>query len=341
MSKNWMRVSLVALVAVAFAGTGHGQENTFKLPALGGGAVSPDNSTLVVSLTAKAELVFFDTVAGKETKRVSVEFQPTQVAWSDKVLFVGQKSSGIVHILDADSGKELATGNAGGAVRNLIVAKGICFASTNTRQVSAIDAKGTTTKTEAQGTFVAADPKGDYVYTTVEGKATTDVYQYKLDGTKLTKTDKFYRSLKASLINVQGMGVSGDGKAVGVIAGGGWQDQDRKRHYGVPLYSTADMQSQLGEIETGAYPSGMAVHPVLPLMFGCTSKEGVVVNAKSYATLQKIATPRDGGPVVLTFIGKGQKLAWGSTGPNDGVLKFYDLQLTKEQQAELAKVYGK
>src|SRR5438128_9950600 len=113
MSTSWMRVGWVAVVATVFVGASYGQEATFKLPAMGGFAVSPDNSTLVVSLTAKTELVFFDTMAGKETKRVTVEFQPTQMAWSDKVLFVTQKASGQVHILDADSGKGLATRNAG------------------------------------------------------------------------------------------------------------------------------------------------------------------------------------------------------------------------------------
>src|SRR5438128_748327 len=106
-----MSAGLVVLVATVFVTGTHGQGATFNLPAMGGFAVSPDSTTLAVSLTAKTELVFFDTVAGKETKRVTVEFQPTQMAWGNNVLFVAQKSSGVVHILDATSGKELATGN--------------------------------------------------------------------------------------------------------------------------------------------------------------------------------------------------------------------------------------
>src|SRR5437879_2108388 len=121
MRKCWMSVGWVAVVATVFVSGSHGQEATFQLPAMGGFAVSPDNSKLVVSLTAKTELVYFDTVACKETKRVAVEFQPTQMAWGDKVLFVAQKASGLVHVLDADSGKELATGNANGPVRNLVL----------------------------------------------------------------------------------------------------------------------------------------------------------------------------------------------------------------------------
>lgn len=343
MSRNWMRVGLVVLVVAVFVSGSDGQEAKFNLPGMGGFAVSPDNSTLVVSLTAKTELVFFDTLAGKETKRITVEFQPTQMAWGDKVLFVGQKASGIVHVLDATSAKELGTGNAGSPVRNLAVAKGVCFASTSNREVSSIDAKGKSTKISAQGTFIAADPKGDFVYTVVDGKAATDITKYALNGADLKATGLFFRSLRTSLVNVQGVGVSADGKQFGVVAGGGWSDLDKKRHYSVPLYSTEDMKSQLGEMETGAYPCGMAVHPVLPLMFACNGKEGAVFNAKSYAAGQKFAAPQETGgaaaPSVLAFVGKGQKLAWGAANAESGVLKLYDLQLTKDQQAELAKAF--
>ena len=343
MIKNWMRIGVVALVAAVFASGSVAQEATFNLPGMGGFAVSPDNSTLVVSLTAKTELVFYDTVAGKETKRVTVEFQPTQMVWSDKVLFVAQKASGIVHVVDASSGKELGAGNAGGPVRNLAVANGICFASTSNREVAAIDAKGKSAKTTAQGTFIVASPKGDFVYTVIDGKATTDVYKYMVKGMELKNTELYFRSLRTSLINVKGVDVSGDGKQFGVIAGGGWSDLDRKRHYSVPIYNTEDMKSQLGELETGAYPCGMAVHPVLPLMFACNGKQGAVFSAKSYAAGQKLTAPREiqgaATPSVLAFVGKGQKLAWG-TGGDAGVLKFYDLELTKDQKAEVTKAFS-
>ncbi len=330
MSKSWMRVGWVAVVATVFVGGSPGQEATFKLPAMGGFAVSPDGATLVVSLTAKTELVYFDTVAGKETKRVAVEFQPTQMAWGDKVLFVAQKASGVVHVLDTNTGKELATGNASGPVSNLIVVKGLCFASTPTRQVTAIDAQGTSTKTDAQGTFLAADPKGAFLCTVIDGKATTDITKYTINGTKLVRGETF-RSLRASLINVKGVQITADGKAFGVVAGGGWADMDRKKHYSIPLYSTADMKSQLGELETGPYPSGFAVHPDLPLLFACTGKEGSVFNAKSYVPVEKFAAPLANAgaapPSVLAFVANGRKLAYGTSSGTNGVLTFYDLKL--------------
>jgi hypothetical protein len=103
------------------------------------------------------------------------------------------------------------------------------------------------------------------------------------------------------------------------------------------------MKSQLGEMETGAYPCGMAVHPVLPLMFACNGKQGAVFSAKSYAAGQKFTAPREtagaAAPSVLAFVGRGQKLAWGVSNADSGVLKLYALELTKEQQAELSKAY--
>jgi hypothetical protein len=325
----WKSLAWVALVVAMSAGRSNGQEAKFQLPAMGGFAVSPDGSTLVVSLTAKTELAFFDTVAGKETKRVTVEFQPTQMAWGEEVLFVAQKSSGVIHILEAGTGKELNKGNASGPVQNLVVVKGICFASTTGREVYAIDAKGASTKTSAQGTFLAADPKGAFLCTVIDGKATTDITKYGIDGTKLNRGETF-RSLRASLINVQGIKITSDGKAFGVVAGGGWSDTDRKRHYSVPLYGTEDLKSQLGELETGAYPCGFAVHPDLPLLFACTGKEGSVFNAKSLAPVEKFTAPRESigaaSPSVLAFVAKGQKLAWGTSNADSGVLKFYDLK---------------
>jgi hypothetical protein len=237
----------------------------------------------------------------------------------------------VVHIISVDTGKEIATGKTESPIRNLVVVKGICFTSSSNRQVFAIDAKGTVTKPAAQGTFISATSKGDFVYTCIEGRATTDVNKYTVDGAMLTKQPEFFRSLRASLINVQGLQVVGDGKSFGVVAGGGWADQERKRHYGVPIYSTADMKSQLGELETGAYPSAFLPHPDAPVLFACNGKEGAIYNAKSYAPMQKFPAPKEGRganpPIVLAVVGKGKKLAWGSNADDAGVLKIYDVNL--------------
>jgi hypothetical protein len=331
---NKLKVAAVGITLASlflFTDRSRGEDVKFDLPALGGGAVSPDGTTLVVSLTAKTELLLIDTVAGKEGKRITLEFQPTVLAWGNKVLFAGQKGSGVVHIISVDTGKEIATGKTESPIRNLVVVKGICFSSSTNRQVFAIDAKGKVTKPAAEGTFISATSKGDFVYTCIDGKATTDVYKYAVDGAKLTRQPESFRSLRASLINVQGLNVAGDGKLFGVVAGGGWADEERKRHYGVPIYSTEDMKSQLGELETGAYPCGFLPHPDAPMLFACNGNQGVIYSAKSYAPLQQIPAPKAGAgatpPSVLAFVGKGKKLAWGNNAGAGAVLKIYDVNL--------------
>src|SRR6516162_2993981 len=70
--KNKLGVGWLALAAVlVLADRSRGEDIKLDLPAMGGAAVSPDGATLVVSLTGKAELVYIDTVTGKEGKRVS------------------------------------------------------------------------------------------------------------------------------------------------------------------------------------------------------------------------------------------------------------------------------
>jgi hypothetical protein len=316
--------------------------NLDALPALGGFAVSSDNSILVVSLTSKAQLLYYDTVAGRAVKLLDVEFQPTQLAWHGKILFAAQKGSGLVHILDADSGKELKTASAGGPVRNLVCAKGLCFASTDNREVSIIDAEGNATKSSATGTFIAADPNEAFVCTVIDGRARTDIMKYTIDGKSLQPAGMLQGVTGRSLINVSAVRISGDGKQVGVVAGGGWSSVDRQRHYGVPLYSTADMHTMVGALETGPYPSGCAFHSALPLVFACTGKRGTVFNAKSLAAGQSFEVPRQGLAAVLAFVAKGRKLAWGTSDArtNTGALRFFDLALTAQQQAQLDKTYA-
>ncbi len=337
---NVIRMCAATLTALALANSTWADDQ-FELAAMGGSAVSPDNTILVVSQTTKTELVYFDTAAGKELKRVKVEFQPTELAWGDKVIFAAQKSSGQIHILEADSGKEQAVAKTGNSVRNLVVVKGVCFASTDNREVYAIDAKGASTKTEAQGTFISADPKGAFVCAVIDGKARTDIIKYAVEGTKLKKAATLEGKTGASLQNVRSVRVSQDGKLVGVVAGGGWADVDRKRHYGVPLYDTEDMKTQAGDLDTGAYPSGCAFHPVLPLVFAGNDKQGAIFSAKSFAPGQKVTAPGNGSTTVVAFVGQGQKLVWGSSdvGKDKGVLKFFKVELTKEQEAELKKTY--
>jgi hypothetical protein len=90
------------------------------------------------------------------------------------------------------------------------------------------------------------------------------------------------------------------------------------------------MKSQLGELETGAYPCGFIAHPDEPLLFACTGKEGSLFKAKAYTSVQKFTAPKEGAgaapPSVLVFVAKGKKLAWGNNSGDSGVLALYDIK---------------
>jgi hypothetical protein len=90
------------------------------------------------------------------------------------------------------------------------------------------------------------------------------------------------------------------------------------------------MKSQLGELETGAYPSAFIGHPDEPLLFACSGKEGAIFKDKAYTSVQKFAAPKEaagaGPPSVLVFVAMGKKLAWGNNSGDSGVLKLYDIK---------------
>ena len=69
---------------------------TFKLPSVGGWVMTADNVTLIVSVPTTGELVYFDTVADKEVKRVEVDFQPTWLARQGDSLFAAGKGGSAV-----------------------------------------------------------------------------------------------------------------------------------------------------------------------------------------------------------------------------------------------------
>ena len=65
---------------MAQAADAEGSEGPFDLPAIGGWVMAPDGQTLIVSTGSGGELVYFNTAAAKEDKRVEVDFQPTCLA---------------------------------------------------------------------------------------------------------------------------------------------------------------------------------------------------------------------------------------------------------------------
>src|SRR5262249_20338397 len=130
-----------------------------------------------------------------------------------------------------------------------------------------------------KATVIAVDPSdAAFVCVVYQGRLRVDLTKLEIDGSKLKPAGVIQR---ASAGNVYSVHLSPDGKQVGIVDGGGYDEANtRKRHYMVPVYSTADMKTMLGELE----PNGTtAFHPVLPLA-AVGKADGVnLVNTKTFA----------------------------------------------------------
>jgi hypothetical protein len=76
------------------------------LPNIGGWVLLSDGVTLIVALPEQSKLVYIDTVANKELKRVPLPFQPNRLAVQGKHLFASAQGASVVHVLDLDSGAD-------------------------------------------------------------------------------------------------------------------------------------------------------------------------------------------------------------------------------------------
>jgi hypothetical protein len=337
--------AILALACLAGSGATAQADAEFELQGVGGFALSPDNATLAVGLTAKPEIVYLDTVAGKELKRVALEFQPGRMAWQDKTLFVAQKAGGVVHVLEAGTGKEAATATVGSTVRNLTChpRRGLAFVTNISGELWMLNAKGRSMHIKrAKAHLAAVDPsEGKFLYTLYEGRVRTDLTRF----TVLPNGVRFGPTLpNACGRNLYEVFVTGDGKQVGASCGGGYDEAgSRRRHYAIPMYGTADMKTMRGEI----VPNGLAAaHPVLPLVAVVrmnappgSERHCHIVNTSTYAEVSKIPLGKRGGnPTVLTFGGKGRKLVCGlDTGKGVTRLVVMDLALTRAQEEALKK----
>jgi hypothetical protein len=174
-----------------------------------------------------------------------------------------------------------------------------------------------------------------------------------------------------AVVNGRELAVSPDGKKVAIVGGGGVQGDNGKRVYAIPFYETADLDTQIGQVETGAYPKNVCFHPVLDL--GAAEKsdgELTLFNTRSLAPIKTIPPPTRSGTsteaILLTFGGRGTKLVYyhGGTGSgqsarptrnpgkgkasapaapataaakDQGQLVLIPLELTDEDRAALAK----
>jgi DNA-binding beta-propeller fold protein YncE len=168
------RFSLSAMLIVALACEASAGDPIAKtvlpLGVPGGFVMMPDGITLIASVPHQGELVYFDTVAEKETKRVSVDFKPAAMTLRGSTLYVAGEGSSMVYALDAKTGKQLKEMSMGGDAITHIAShptKGLIYAATATLKVYSIDpASGTSKLTGATGNFVVVDPiEGSSIFT--------------------------------------------------------------------------------------------------------------------------------------------------------------------------------
>jgi len=363
---------------------------TLPLPAPGDWVLSPDGETLIVSSPKTAEIIYIDTSKEKEVKRVKVNFQPATLALRGSSLYAVAKGSSLLYVLDAQTGQSKEQIRAPGDTLVQLAchpSAGPLFATNDQFEVLALK-MGTSKleKTEAQGNFLAVAPKGDFLYTGTQ-KPIKDVLVLSrgprnsvnvgVAKTNINSTIVKY-SLKAekmepvamkgnAAINGRALAVSPDGQKIALVGAGGMQGKNGKHVYAIAVYDTSDLETQLGQVETGAYPADVSFHPVLDLgvaeKFG-GGRELLLLDARSFAVIKTMAFKTRGGASesgLLTFGGRGTKLIYyppgspaasrnspgrvgsrarsGAGQDQQGQLYLIPLELTDDQKAELAKAF--
>lgn len=356
-----------AILVLALAGAAQAQ-NTFKLGVLGGGVVTPDTKTLIVSVPSAGTLHYFDTEDEKEIKKVECDFKPLSLAVQGNKLFAGRQGAAAVHVLELATGKELKVIKVPGEpIKELAChpTKGLLYATTTADEVYAIDAEsGKATKTKARGQKILVDPgEGKFVYTGVQ-KPITDqlviqegpnkelkislataneramMLKFAVEGDNL----KLVAAQDNAALNGRGMAISPDGKKIAMAGGGGWvSTTERRFRYGIAVFETDDLKTMAGEIEVGAYPYTVAFHPVLNQGVACKSgAELIFFNAKSLAGKGKVKAS-DGEPSLPLYCAKGTKLVYltGVSGVHskESEIQFYPLELSDEDKAKLKEAY--
>jgi DNA-binding beta-propeller fold protein YncE len=365
-------VLAVLLVATGARGAEPIEGVMLPLPAPGGWAMTPDGVTLIVSQPETGELVYFDTVAERESKRVPVDFKPSAMAVQGETLYVGAKGGSTVYTFEAKSGKQKKEIDLGGeAVAHLAChpTKGPVYASTATYQVFAINpATGKATKTKAVGNFLAVDPvDGSALFTGVQPPLDeTEVFVQDLPGGKIkifwdtwgarafilkyaveAKGLKLVSSQPNAAVNAYSLAITPDGKKVMMTNGGGWRPPvagGTGGGYVCAAFSTEKLDSRVGEAPHG---TNVAFHPVLNLAVlnqgGRTLQffnPRSLIAGKSFT----VAPGADARPLLVAFGAKGTKVVlWNGdnpANPREG-LHFLPIELTAADRTALEKVYGK
>jgi hypothetical protein len=351
---------------------------TMSIPVPGGWALAPDRTTLVVAATDKGQLIYIDTVAEKELKRVDLDFKPTCIVIQGTKMFVATKGASKVCQLDLDTGKMQLEFKLTGEPTTVLVGnsdKGPIFAANTNDEITMIDTEtGQHHKTSAHGMYLALSPDGKYLYTGTQKPIKDELIiqrsgnMYKMSVAQSnkrafvlkyevgTKSLKLVGANDNAAINGRALTLSSDGKRFAMAGGGGWESKNaRKANYVIAVFETDDMKTQVGEVATGAYPNNIAFHPALNI--GVAEQSGgnhrlMLFNSKSLADIGKLVAGGRRefvtGQTLLGFAAKGTKAIWCSAAPDrtglkelkDSTLYLFQLDLDEEQKKTLAATYG-
>jgi hypothetical protein len=131
-------------------------------------------------------------VEKKELKKVETEFQPPAMAVQGTNLFVVNKGTSTIHVVDAASGKstkEIKIEKSD-PFQKLACnpSKGLLYATTEALDVYSIDpATGKATKTKAAGQEIVVDPSSDkFIYTSVFSSTKDKLLVQELPGNKVS-----------------------------------------------------------------------------------------------------------------------------------------------------------
>lgn len=360
----------VALIAIApFARVVQAQE-TLNFPSFGGMAMLPDGNTLVLTVPSEAKIAYIDTAKGKEMKRVEVDFQPQCIVVQGDRLIVSRKGSSFVYLLDAKTCKEIKHLRLPGDPVQALAChprKDFAFATNTGDNLLVLDfEKEKVIAGKARGQLLAVDAaEGKYVYSGIQ-KPIRDVVLLEDRGEQikvsLATTNLFAMMLKYAIhpdgtlklvamndnaaVNGRALGICPDGKMIAMAGGGGWRAKnDPRANYSVAVFETSDMKTQLGMIETGAYPIGVTFHPRLNIaaVFRDSANHLVVVNSKSLVQRENIKIPSGGGTATMTWGANGTVAVVATmngdnpSAPPFCVLNLVPLQLSPEEKQTLKK----
>ncbi len=360
---------LISTHAVAASPAIVNEAALFHLPSDPGGSVLlGDQCTLVVSFPKDTSLIYFDTAANKELKKVEVDFKPGAMVVRGDTLYVAAAGTSLVYALDAASGKEKKTFKlADGSIAKLAChpKAGAIYASTDDYRIHSIDPdSGKVTKTIARGYHLAVDPvDGKRLYTGTQPPVDDDlVLKIGPDGEIRFYIDTWGRravmlaytigdnGLKLAAIqdnavsNGYSLHLSPDGKMVMMPGGGGWRSKNgREGGYHTAVFDSGNLKSVLGE---APHAVSLAFHPVLNLAAtNVMGREVKLINAKSMKVRQAIPIAPGAGdsPLILHFGAFGSKVVlFNGMNPKNPVegLHFIPIDLQADEWAALTKAYS-